>query len=258
MDLNSNISLQKDEIEALSAIYGSQWEADQGIEDSFTFHVDSEVQVYITLNKSYPSESPPAYQLLAPALDSKVKREIDDEFKRIFNENCGTPIIFQWLEKLLEVVQTTKKADEIKIPKEIQTKKEVVVEDENLVKFDVTHGSVIEDRKSVFQGHACSVYSEIEVNKFINFLKQNKKIAQATHNISAYRVKRDDIWYQDYDDDGETHAGQRLLHLLQIVDVTNVVVVVTRWYGGVHLGPKRFQHINNAARQVLQQANFIK
>lgn len=34
---------------------------------------------------------------------------------------------------------------------------------------------------------------------------------------------------QDCDDDGETHAGGRLLHFLQIVDVINVAVVVSRW-----------------------------
>ena len=55
--------------------------------------------------------------------------------------------------------------------------------------------------------------------------------------------------YQDYDDDGESAAGGRLLHLLQLMDVWNVVVVVTRWYGGVHLGPDRFRLINAAARE---------
>lgn len=34
---------------------------------------------------------------------------------------------------------------------------------------------------------------------------------------------------QDCNDDGETHAGGRLLHLLQIINVTNVAVVVSRW-----------------------------
>lgn len=58
---------------------------------------------------------------------------------------------------------------------------------------------------------------------------------------------------QDYDDDGEDAAGGRLLHLLQILDVKNTVVVVSRWYGGVKLGPARFTHINNAARLLLEK-----
>ena len=41
---------------------------------------------------------------------------------------------------------------------------------------------------------------------------------------------------QDCDDDGEAAAGGRLLHLLQAADVRNVVVVVSRWFGGVLLG----------------------
>jgi putative IMPACT (imprinted ancient) family translation regulator len=36
------------------------------------------------------------------------------------------------------------------------------------------------------------------------------------------------------------------------------MVVVTRWYGGVLLGPDRFRHINNAARQALDVAGLIQ
>jgi hypothetical protein len=35
---------------------------------------------------------------------------------------------------------------------------------------------------------------------------------------------------------GESAAGGRLLHLLNILDVQNVCVVVSRWYGGILLG----------------------
>jgi Uncharacterized protein family UPF0029 len=65
-------------------------------------------------------------------------------------------------------------------------------------------------------------------------------------------------WLQDYDDDGETAAGSRLLKLLTIVGAENVVVVVSRWFGGVLLGPSRFTHINNAARAILDQYGYIK
>lgn len=62
---------------------------------------------------------------------------------------------------------------------------------------------------------------------------------------------------QDCDDDGEDAAGRRLLHLLQMVDARNVLVVVSRWFGGVLLGPARFTHINNAARTLLQECGYI-
>ena len=39
--------------------------------------------------------------------------------------------------------------------------------------------------------------------------------------------------------------------------VVLVLTVVSRWYGGVHLGPDRFKHINNSARQVLELAGWL-
>ena len=63
---------------------------------------------------------------------------------------------------------------------------------------------------------------------------------------------------QDFDDNGESAAGARLLKLLQIVEACNVVVVVSRWFGGTLLGPSRFTHINNAARQLLDECGYIK
>ena len=62
---------------------------------------------------------------------------------------------------------------------------------------------------------------------------------------------------QDCDDDGESAAGGRLLQLLQNTSVENVLVVVSRWYGGVKLGPARFTHINNAARDLLVKNGFV-
>ncbi|KMU83114.1 imprinted and ancient [Coccidioides immitis H538.4] len=62
----------------------------------------------------------------------------------------------------------------------------------------------------------------------------------------------------DFDDDGETAAGGRMLHLMQLMDVWDVVVVVTRWYGGVKLGPDRFRIINAAARDALVKGGFEK
>lgn len=83
----------------------------------------------------------------------------------------------------------------------------------------------------------------------------------------------------DNDDDGETAAGGRLAHLLQILvgftlvpfmnpncidapttcvqEVNNVLVIVTRYFGGIHLGPDRFKHINQAARNALELGGFL-
>lgn len=46
--------------------------------------------------------------------------------------------------------------------------------------------------------------------------------------------------------------------LLKTLGVSNVMVVVSRWYGGIQLGPDRFKHINNACREILEKNGYIK
>ncbi|KAK9759047.1 Uncharacterized protein family UPF0029 [Popillia japonica] len=194
-----------------------------------------------------------------------TKQEISNSFEEIYLENIGGPVIFQWIERLREIVSDWKeKQKKEKHPEinqsadkvELQTE---VAEHMNNQNYNIVTGPPIQDRKSTFQGHFCEVKSQQDVRCVMNILLENKKISQATHNISAYRIKTDSgSILQDCDDDGEHHAGGRLLHLLQILNVTNVFVVVSRWYGGIQLGPDRFRHINNAARQVLGEAGVIK
>lgn len=123
----------------------------------------------------------------------------------------------------------------------------------------IFHGEVLEQKKSKFQAHVARVTSMNDVAEVMENLLGNNKVQHATHNIMAYRFTRDNSCgvktvFQDCDDDGEAAAGKRLLHLLQVMDVQNRIVVVSRWYGGVHLGPARFQCINNAARLAIESS----
>ncbi|CAO3629609.1 unnamed protein product [Cunninghamella echinulata] len=115
------------------------------------------------------------------------------------------------------------------------------------------------DRKSTFIAHVATVHNTQEVELVMSTLLQNKKIAKATHNIMAYRINLSgDRILQDNDDDGETAAGGRLMHLLQILEVKNVIVVVSRWFGGILLGADRFKDINNCARQALEDCGYVQ
>ncbi|BGP22160.1 hypothetical protein JCM10295v2_001038 [Rhodotorula toruloides] len=117
----------------------------------------------------------------------------------------------------------------------------------------------IVDRQSVFVGHVAKVNSLEEVDAVMETLLTNNKIAKATHNISAYQFTTPSgTRHADNDDDGETAAGSRLAHLLTLLDVQNVMVVVSRWYGGIHLGPDRFKLINQAARDALTDAGLLQ
>lgn len=116
---------------------------------------------------------------------------------------------------------------------------------------DWTVSDVITEKKSVFLARCVSVTSVEEAQRCIaHLVATDKRAAKATHNISAWRIRAslDSATYQDFDDDGETAAGGRVLKLMQMMDVWNVVVVVSRWYGGILLGPARFAIINEAAR----------
>ncbi|KAJ7178043.1 ribosomal protein S5 domain 2-type protein [Mycena filopes] len=116
----------------------------------------------------------------------------------------------------------------------------------------------ITDRKSAFVGRACAISDPSEVPIILAHLLSDRRIARAAHPvINAWRCQVGSLLHQDNDDDGETAAGGRLAHLLHILEVDNVLVVVTRYFGGIHLGPDRFKHINQAARNALELGGFL-
>ncbi|KAJ7292880.1 ribosomal protein S5 domain 2-type protein [Mycena rebaudengoi] len=116
----------------------------------------------------------------------------------------------------------------------------------------------ITDRKSAFVGRACAISDPAQVPIILAHLTSDKRIARAAHPvINAWRCQVGSVLHQDNDDDGETAAGGRLAHLLHILEVDNVLVVVTRYFGGIHLGPDRFKHINQAARNALELGGFL-
>ena len=97
-------------------------------------------------------------------------------------------------------------------------------------------GQVQEEiKKSRFICHAKRVYSEEEAHDFITAIK--KEHYKATHNCSAFIIgERSEI--KRTSDDGEPSgtAGVPMLGVLENHNLTNVCVVVTRYFGGIKLG----------------------
>lgn len=91
------------------------------------------------------------------------------------------------------------------------------------------------EKKSKFIGYAFKVENEEEALEILEKIK--KKHNDATHNCSAYIIGEDKL-IQRYNDDGEPSgtAGVPILEVLKKEDLTNIMVIVTRYFGGILLG----------------------
>ena len=93
-----------------------------------------------------------------------------------------------------------------------------------------------EEKKSRFIGYVKPVQTKEEAEDFINYIKNKHK--DATHNCSAYKITNNGLEFFKVDDDGEPSgtAGKPIGEIITYMGVTNLVVVVTRYFGGIKLG----------------------
>ena len=94
---------------------------------------------------------------------------------------------------------------------------------------------LFEEKKSRFIGRAKPINTEQEALDYIQEIKT--ACWDATHNCYAYSVDSDAL-FQRYSDDGEPQgtAGLPMLEVIRKKNLQNVVVVVTRYFGGILLG----------------------
>ncbi|KAA1466465.1 UPF0029-domain-containing protein [Dentipellis sp. KUC8613] len=251
-------------------------------------HEDDTLRILVSLPSKYPSESPPQLQLLSRYIGPfGVDAELFGSILRTFISVNGvdwipdTVCVFDGLENVVERCVrwyedrlSTQTANELlredakehavgeAEPAEVVPPKNdnrVVEEPVSLPEGVVIYeAEPIVDRKSVFAGRACRITHPSQVPIILSYLLSDRRIAKAAHPvINAWRCTIGNTVHQDNDDDTETAAGGRLAHLLQILDVDNVLVIVTRYWGGTLLGPDRFKHINQAARDALEIGGFL-
>jgi hypothetical protein len=248
-----------DEIEALSAIYG---------DDKVSFSEDTgalnvslltcpDVSMSCMLPKQYPESGKPLRVSLRVESMVRARCEmiVEDVLTKVHAvEDSDGECLFEYCQGILDAL----KAEEVDNSEGLTDRvgSSADVSRGGLAPGshyfgdgeDVMHGVPLTEKRSVFQAHAARVYNVEAAREFAAWLTSSfSKLASATHHVMAYRVSP----AQDFDDDGEGGAGKGLLFTLQQMDVDNMVVVVSRWYGGTKLGPARFKLINNAARQLL-------
>ncbi len=113
------------------------------------------------------------------------------------------------------------------------------------------------EKKSEFIGYCAPVKTESEAIAFVNSIK--KKHSDATHNVYAYVLREG--FAQRFSDDGEPHgtAGMPVLDSIRKAELTDVAVVVTRYFGGILLGTGGLVRAYTAAASgVIKQAEIAE
>lgn len=304
---SENLSMSQElqeEIEAIEAIYPECVESLAAEIFNFTIPNHREVTIQVSFPTKYPDEKPILIQVITRNAilypDNKYLEEyVQGAVDHIYNE--GEVLVFELLgevdqfleqyelEHAEEMKKLNKKIEQLhveqaqKIEKQKKEIQQTPPPARKEKEIDYLAGWIqsdpILDRGSTFISFARKVESVNEARQYLGLLTLDRRISRSTHNINCWRIRgKGGASYQDCDDDGETAAGLRMLHLLtvcvavyafvdcrqlllailtmQIMDVWNVMVVVSRWFGGTHLGPDRFKHINAATRDVLLKGGF--
>jgi hypothetical protein len=275
----------RDEIIALISIFGDEIVEEKVYDGSSLRGVVAEfpklgsnpsVRVEMIMPRGYPSAELPMVNVSSSLLDDSVTRSMVSHLEDIFvpGEVVGFAFL-SWVQEQWEqlgfsvTVEGEEKCDE-KRQKDADKDHEDGTEKAGAENTSseaqkkwfgkIFHGEPLVEKKSTFQAHVAPVTSIEDVEQVMEVLLMNNKIRGATHNILAYRIEinEEGSLLQDFDDDGESAAGGRLLHLLNVLKVKNMLVVVSRWFGGILLGPSRFSFINNAARNAIVQSGLYE
>jgi uncharacterized YigZ family protein len=116
---------------------------------------------------------------------------------------------------------------------------------------------VFKDRGSKFIAFAQPVNSEVEAKKILADLKS--EYHDACHHCYAYRIGFDKSLYRS-SDDGEPSgtAGKPIYNQLLSYDLTNVIIVVVRYFGGTLLGvPGLINAYKSSTKDALENADII-
>lgn len=112
---------------------------------------------------------------------------------------------------------------------------------------------IIIDRGSKYSVTGGKVLGREDVKSLLKKIKKDRKYASATHNTWAARIEKYGAVFETKSDDGETGAGQVILHIMRKKHIVNCAIVVTRWYGGIKLQADRYKHVQDATKHIIEQ-----
>ena len=115
------------------------------------------------------------------------------------------------------------------------------------------------DKKSKFIANFIYVDDVIKAEQLIK--ETRRKYFDARHNCIAYRIIENDQIIEKSSDDGEPSgtAGAPMLNILQKNNLANVLIIVTRYFGGILLGTGGLvRAYSDSLLKAIDQANIIK
>lgn len=115
----------------------------------------------------------------------------------------------------------------------------------------------IVEKKSKFIANVFYIESREEAEDIIKM--QKKKYYDARHNCYAFRVLGEDGIIEKSSDDGEPSgtAGAPMLNILSKMEITNILVIVTRYFGGILLGTGGLvKAYSNSTKLALEKAEI--
>ena len=116
---------------------------------------------------------------------------------------------------------------------------------------------LFKDRASKFIAFAYPVYNEEEIKQIQKKLR--KEYFDARHHCYAFRIGAEKEIYRS-NDDGEppNSAGKPILGQIQSYDLTNILIVVVRYFGGTKLGVGGLVRAYTKAGQIVLENNLIE
>ena len=121
---------------------------------------------------------------------------------------------------------------------------------ERMEKIEFASGGPIDENNSIFQSFATNVETVEDIDLAYMRIRQVKPYAD--HIILVYRLKNTEEFKYGGSNDREYYGDQEILKIIKYKHAVNLAVFVTREYGGVPLGPKRFEIIRNIATQAIE------
>ncbi|HRF99795.1 MAG TPA: YigZ family protein [Bacteroidia bacterium] len=118
--------------------------------------------------------------------------------------------------------------------------------------------AIFKDKGSKFLTYAYPVENDQQIKEILNQLK--KEHHTANHHCYAYRLGADKMNFRA-NDDGEPNntAGKPILGQIQSNDLTNVLIVVVRYFGGTLLGVSGLINAyKNSAADVIKVSRIIE